>query len=451
MNMMKQLCWAGLLPATAFAADPPNIIYIMTDQHTATALSCAGDKDVKTPNIDRLAARGVRFENAYCAMPLSGPSRAAMFTGHVPSEVGLMKNNAPMSEALKQQSLGVLLKKAGYECTYAGKWHVHTPSIPDLEFGFDSIHPHTDYGLAEKCVEYLNSKPKKPFFLVASFDNPHNICEYARSQNMPFAVIDEPQSITDCPNLPVNFSVNPYDAEAVALGKAESYVVHPTANYTLDDWRRYRNMYYRLVEKVDGEIGQLIDAIDANKLWDNTVIIFTADHGDGNGAHQWNQKTALYEEVVNVPFITCWPKQKKAGIVLPQLINNGTDFMVTLLDVAGVQQPEGLSGVSFLDLMKNPDATRQHQPYVVAETLFYNGQIRGWMVRTDRYKYLLYDRGRYREQLYDMQQDRGEMRNLAIESKHKETLKQHRAILDEWMKQHNVSPLRPEVEHLPVH
>ena len=451
MNSLRHLSWVVLLPAAVVAGNPPNIIYIMTDQQTATAMSCAGNTDVHTPHMDRLAARGTRFENAYCSQPLSGPSRAAMFTGHVPGEVGLMKNNAPMSAELKAKSLGVLMRNAGYECAYAGKWHVHTADIPHLEFGFDSIYPHHDIGLAEECVAFLNRKHTKPFFLVASFDNPHNICEYARGQNMPFAVIDEPQNLGDCPGLPDNFAVQPYDADAVKLGKSQSFGVHPTTHYTPDDWRRYRYMYYRLVEEVDKEIGKVIDAIDDNKLWDNTVIIFTSDHGDGNASHQWNQKTALYEEVVNIPFITCYPKQKNPGIVLPQLINNGVDFMATVLDVAGVPTPEGASGVSFLELMKKPTTDRPHQPYVVTETLFYDGATRGWMVRTADYKYVLYDKGRYREQLYDMNGDRGEMRNLAVESKHREVLNVHRALLQQWMDQHQITPLREGLDHIPNH
>ena len=104
----------------------PNIIYIMTDQQTATAMSCAGNKDLQTPNMDRLAASGIRFTNAYCAFPLSGPSRAAMFTGYVPSELKMDENGIPMPDSLRPRTLGVLLEQAGYETAYAGKWRILT-------------------------------------------------------------------------------------------------------------------------------------------------------------------------------------------------------------------------------------------------------------------------------------------------------------------------------------
>lgn len=222
----------------------------MTDQQTAKAMSCAGNKDLHTPNMDKLAQRGIRFDNAYCAHPLSGPSRAAMFTGHTSGEVGLDKNGTPMPDSLRTRTLGSLVEQAGYTTAYAGKWHVHTGSLPGkYAFGFENLHGHNDFGLAEACVNFLQRKHNKPFFLVASFDNPHNICQYARKQTLPFATVKEPR-IEDCPNLPENFNVSPYDADVLVREKALSYRIYPTGNYTPDDWRRYLNAYYRLVEHI---------------------------------------------------------------------------------------------------------------------------------------------------------------------------------------------------------
>lgn len=209
-NLTSALFCSALVPMAAMAQDRPNIIYIMTDQQSATAMSCAGNTDLRTPNMDRLAAHGVRFENAYCSMPLSGPSRSSMFTGYMPGMVGLCANGTPLPDSLRTQTLGTLMSEAGYNCAYAGKWHVHTNSLPsEHAFGFERLHEHNDYGLAEACVEFLRRKQDKPFFLVASFDNPHNICEYARKQKMPYAAIEEPADIEDCPNLPANYAVAP--------------------------------------------------------------------------------------------------------------------------------------------------------------------------------------------------------------------------------------------------
>ena len=437
-------------PIALTAQERPNIIYIMTDQQTATAMSCVSNENLHTPNMDKLAQRGVRFENAYCAHPLSGPSRAAMFTGHTSGEVGLDKNGTPMPDSLRTRTLGNLVEQAGYTTAYAGKWHVHTNSLPDkYAFGFENLHGHNDFGLAEACVDFLKRKHNKPFFLIASFDNPHNICEFARKQPLPFATIDEP-GLEACPNLPANFNVAPYDADVLAREKSLNYRIYPTNNYTPDDWRRYLNAYYRLVEHVDTEIGKIINEIDRQDLWKNTVIIFTSDHGDGAASHQWNQKTALYEEVVNIPLIVCLPQNKNAGKVLPQLVNNGVDLLPSICEWTGAQVPAGCRGISFRSVVESGDVQKAHQPYLVTETYFFQtGGTRGWLVRTPQYKYVLYETGKNREMLYDMQTDRGEMRNLAVESKYRSTLFQHRKMLETWMKQHPLPGRSPALRFIP--
>lgn len=183
------------------------------------------------------------------------------------------------------------------------------------------------------------------------FDNPHNICEYARSQNLPFGNLPElPQD--EWPGLPSNFARNPYDADVIDYEQTLNYSAYPTRHYSPDDWRRYRSLYFRLVEKVDAEIGKIVDAIDKQDLWKNTVVIFTSDHGDGMGAHHWNQKSALYEEVVNVPLIVTLPGKKNAGKEMPQLINEGVDFFASVCDWAGISLPGGLHGVSFRSLVE---------------------------------------------------------------------------------------------------
>lgn len=437
-----------MAPSMMFADDRPNIIYIFTDQHTANALSCAGNTDLDTPNIDRLAAAGMRMTNAYCTAPLSGPSRGAMFTGCYPDAAGLSVNGAQMPESLKDRTLGTLMKDAGYECAYGGKWHLPELAVPDKQYGFDRIHPHSDDGLGEACAEFLSRKHDKPFFLVASYDNPHNICEYARSQNFPYGNIATPD-LRDCPGVPVNFAKNPYDADVIEAERAANYNVYPTAGFTPEDWRMYRYNYYRLVEKIDTEIGKIVDAIDRNGLWKNTIVIFSSDHGDGIGAHHWNQKSALYEEVVNIPLIVTLPGKKNAGTELPQLISNGVDFFATVCDYGGVKLPDDAAGRSFRQVVESGSADTPHQDYVITETRFDGSKTRGWMVRTPRYKYVLYDKGRNREQLFDMIKDRGEMRNLVMENAYNDDLQRHRDILAEWMDTYRIRPTRPKLHDVP--
>ncbi len=447
--LLKGLACASLLGAASVYADNrPNIIYIFTDQQTARAMSCAGNTDVNTPNMDRLAAAGIMFENAYCTAPLSGPSRAAMFTGHRPDEVDMLVNGAPMPDSLQMRTLGSLVKAAGYECAYGGKWHLPLLNVPDDKFGFHQIYPHNDDGLAEACVEYLSKEHTRPFFLVASFDNPHNICEFARSQNLPYGNVDMPD-LRNCPGLPANFAKNPYDADVLEQERAANYSVYPSVRWTPEDWRRYRYAYYRLVEKVDREIGKIVDAIDAADLWKNTIVIFSSDHGDGVGAHQWNQKSALYEEVVNVPLIVTLPGRKHAGTVMPQLVSSGVDFFASICDWTGAARPENTAGISFRGLVEGANPQAPHQEYVVTETRFDGSKTRGWMVRTQRYKYVLYDKGRYREQLFDMQADRGETRNLIMEQVYEKVAQQHRDLLAKFMEEHRIRPSRKELHDVP--
>ena len=433
MKNTRLLIGAALLPTLgAQAQERPNILYIMTDQQGPQVMSCAGNPDLHTPNMDQLASRGVRFTNAYCAFPLSGPSRAAMFTGYMPSQSGMIENEMPLVDSLRNNTLGSLVAAEGYDCAYAGKWHVNTLSIPDGEFGFRKIKDNGDIGLAESCVEYLRERNRKePFFLVASFINPHNICEYARGQKTPHAPVVEP-SLEECPNLPENFAVSPYDASVLRFEQNQDYKLYPTTSYGPDHWRRYRNAYYRLTEAVDAEIGKILDEVTRQGLWKNAVIIFTSDHGDGNGAHQWNQKTALYEEVVGVPMIVCLPGGRNAGTVTDALVHNGIDLMPSICEWTGAPLPAGRRGVSYVDVVEKGTSG---QDFIVTETNFnQTAGTLGWMVRTPQYKYVLYDKGQYREQLFDMSEDRMEMRNLAVESKYRNVLLEHRAILENWLK-----------------
>ena len=180
----------------------PNLLYIFTDQQTASAMSCAGNPDLWTPALDRLARRGVRFEHAYCAQPLCLPSRVAMMTGLNPHETGAT-HNALRWERAPVPLLGATLRAAGYECAWFGKWHLPLPEKASAEHGF-AVTEHTrgrgnDERVPEAIARHLAGPRRGPWFIVASFLNPHNICEWARGDATPEGALPDAPPPERCP------------------------------------------------------------------------------------------------------------------------------------------------------------------------------------------------------------------------------------------------------------
>ena len=416
-------------------AKQPNILYIFTDQQSGDAMSCVGNEYVHTPAIDSLAESGTVFDLAYCPQPVCSPSRASMFTGLTPHECGVPRNNLQIDEELRPFELGNVLADAGYDCAYGGKWHVPTIALPDDgEHGFERICGFDDTHLAQRSIEFMERPRDKPFFLVASFDNPHNICEWARGQTLPWgAVPDAPTE--DCPNVPANYAIPPFEPMVIRYRQEPMHRALGGHQFSPEWWRHYRHAYFRLIEKVDGEIGKILDGLRRLGLEEDTLVIFSSDHGDGQGAHRWNQKTLFYEEQVRVPFIVSWKGVTKGGVIdREHLVSNGLDLFPTICDYAGVTPPDHIEGQSVRPLAegREPDAWRF---WVTAE---YPHEIEpGWivksvMIRTMRYKYIAYSSGHYPEQLFDLERDPGEMVNMAVESRFKGILQGHRDLMRAW-------------------
>jgi len=426
---------------TAQESKRPNIILILTDQHKSTALGSTGNSDVKTPNLDKLAENGMRFDNAYVTFPLCTPSRSSIFTGKMPHRLGVNSNKKGdnhIHPSEKKNVLGKVLSNAGYDCAYGGKWHAHEASMVTGN-GFEFIAPMGDIGLAEKSIEYINSKKesKNPFFMVVSFDNPHNICEWARNEPLPYGNVPK-VAIEKTPKLPLNFKKSTTFPEVLQLEQNANKKVYPTANYSEEDWRQYLYAYYQLVEKVDFEIGKIINAVDAAGIRENTLIIFTSDHGDGNAAHGWNQKTALFEETIKVPFIVSYvdniKKEKKAKTTL---ISNGLDLYPTICDYAGIPIKNNLHGKSLKAVFEDKQK-KLKRDFVVVETKFEGKQALGTTGRavvSKKYKYVLYNWGKNREQLFDLEKDPFEMNNLINSKKQQQIIDTYRNYLYEWCKE----------------
>ncbi|MEI7945427.1 MAG: sulfatase-like hydrolase/transferase [bacterium] len=427
----------------------PNILVIMTDQQQAGMMSCAGNATVKTPMMDSLAATGARFELAYCANPVCVPSRVSMLTGVMPSRIGMETNEAfrkgELPRRLLPNSMGQVFSKAGYETVYGGKQHV---PMTIEEAGFRNIEKNSGPKLAETCAQFLRQKHDKPFLMVASFINPHDICFMAISDAKHPGKIDGPKPLLDalalptgmsredffakvCPPLPANYAIPPGEPEALLAADTRDFRTYARNKWTAEQWRLHRWAYARLTERVDTEIGVVLTALRETGLDANTLVVFVSDHGDMDASHRLEHKSVLYDEATRVPFIVSWKGVTKPGLIdREHLISTGLDLIPTLCDFANVPVPSALKGRSVRALAegRTPPAWREAQ---VVE----NGDSR--MVRSARYKYIVYASGARREMLVDMKSDPGEMNNLAQDPASSSVLNEHRQLLKTWYQQNN--------------
>lgn len=409
----------------------PNILLILTDQQSATMMSCAGNPWLQTPAMDSLAATGMRFDRAYSTNPVSIPSRFSLMTGRMPSEIGLRSCDVSPVESIAQDirdgGVGWLVRSAGYETVYGGK--VHLPLMKPEDIGFETICEDERDDLAETCADYVSREHEKPFFLCASFINPHDICylairDFAESDHekaliargqVETATLDaalvRPEGIDEaeffrshCPPLPPNHEPQVDEPEAIRRHlESAPFKKKARERYRDEDWRLHRWAYARLTEKVDAQIGRVLDALRAGGNADNTVVIFTSDHGDHDSAHKLEHKTIFYDEACRIPLIVSQPGISAVGIC-PELTSNGLDLLPTVCDYAGVQPPTGLLGRSLRPLAEGRPSPFLH------EFLPMENQI-GRAVVTRKSKYMRYDEGAHREQLMNLEADPGETRN----------------------------------------
>lgn len=421
----------------------PNIVYIMTDQQSADAMSCTGNPHVKTPALDRLAAEGLRFDAAYTSYPLCVPARMSMLTGRMPHEMGVNVNVPESNEPCPFTMLGRCLANAGYRTHYVGKWHLTVPEADHEQHGFEQVVCGGGYGgldsdKAAVAVDYIRNAPEEPFFLTVSFNNPHDACELARGDNLRMGELPPRPPDDDLPPAPANWNAE-IEPEVLREFQQENPRPFCAFKWSEIDTRRFRWGYYRLVEMVDREIGKVLEALEENGLLKNSLIVFSSDHGDGQGAHHWNQKWCHYDESSRVPFIVVDPSGRRAGEVETSPASATLDLFPTLCDYAGVDAPGEMRGCSVRPLLEGGTLDREFVASEVSFGLWARLHEDAWpkarMIRTRRYKYIAYDRGTPGEQLFDMQNDPGEMHNLAPDPTCAEILVEHRRHLCDWTKQ----------------
>jgi arylsulfatase A-like enzyme len=451
---------AGVCRAEQQPVQRPNIIYIMSDDHAAHALSCYGSKINQTPQLDRLAHEGMLFRNCFCTNSICAPCRAVVLTGKYSHLNGVIDNSVRFDGS--QQTVAKLLQKAGYQTAMIGKWHLKSDPT-----GFDywevlqgqgpyynpamktaqGIVKHTGYTtdvITDLVLDFLKHKREqgKPFFVMFHHKAPHrNWQPGPKYLNMYDGVtIPEPDNLFDdysgrgtaahVQEMTVAKYLNASDLKLKPPGgltkeqravwdkaydpKNEVFEKAHLQGRELVRWKyqRYIKDYLRCIASVDDNVGRLLDYLDETGLAKNTIVLYTSDQGFYLGDHGWFDKRFMYEESLRSPLLVRWPGHIKPGSVSEAIVLN-LDFAETFLDCAGAKIPADMQGRSLLPILqgKTPADWRKSMYYRYYEFPAVHMVNKHYGVRTDRYKLIFFhELGEW--ELYDLKNDPREMKSV---------------------------------------
>lgn len=432
----------------------PNIIFIMTDDHAAHAISAYGSKLIQTPNIDRLAKEGMKFENCFVTNSICTPSRAAILTGKYAH-----LNGVPVFNHIDntQPLLSKYMQQAGYYTGMIGKWHLggNAPQRPDegkptgfdywnilpgqgayfdpvmIENGQRKKYPgYTTDVITDLSLEFLQKRPQdKPFFLMYHHKAPHRNWQPDEKHRKQFENFEVP--------IPATFD-DDYKGKSDASRQATMHIdvdlndndlkMKPPAGLTgaaLKKWKyqRYMRDYLACVASVDDNIGRVLDWLDKSGQAKNTIVIYTSDQGFFLGEHNFFDKRFMYEESLRMPFLIRWPGKIKPGSVSKGMILN-VDFAPMMLDAAGATVPADMQGRSFLPLLTGrvPKDWRTSMYYRYYHPAHHNVAAH-YGVRTQRYKLIFFNKLNQWE-LYDLQKDPREMNNVYSDPAYAKTVEE---------------------------
>lgn len=446
---------AAAAPLFAANGKPMNVLFLAADDMNNT-LGCYGHSEVKTPNVDRLASRGVRFDRAYCQFPLCGPSRASLLTGMRPDTTKVLGNNVDFRDFHPQVvTLPQLFKNNGWFSAREGKmYHMNVPNEvgtprfqdapswnhsgspqglenktqgegrrlnpPGVQLGMQWIAAANDRGqadtnAADHALGLLEEHKEHPFFLGVGFVRPH----------LPFVAPAKfydmyPLGSIPLPNNP------PGDLDDVpAAAKAVRPQLWNQMQMDEARIREARRGYYASTSFMDEQLGRVLGGLDKMGLADNTIVVFWGDHGWNLGEHTRWQKMSLFEDSARVPLIVAAPGRKGNGKASKALVEF-VDLYPTLTQLCGLPAPAHLEGQSFVSLLDDPGRKFKKAAFT---QLAYES-ITGRSVRTERYRYIRWEGSGGGEELYDHSKDPGEFTNLAVKKGFEAPLAQHRKILD---------------------
>ncbi|MCE9545100.1 MAG: sulfatase [Planctomycetia bacterium] len=447
----------------SFSAEPtaqrPNIVFIFADDHAAHAISAYGSKVNKTPQIDRLAAQGMLFQNCFCTNSLCGPSRAVVLTGKFSHLNGFRDNSSRFDGS--QQTMPKLLQQAGYQTAVIGKWHLvsdptgfdhweilqgqgtyYNPKLKSPQ-GTVTVTGYTTDLLTDRALKWLDTDrdKTKPFLLMLQHKAPHRNWQPGPKYLTLYddVEIPEPPTLFDdyqgraAPASKQKMSVardlNAHDLKLAPQGDLNAQQLIPwnaaygpkndafhKANLTGKDlirwkYQRYMKDYLRVIASVDESVGRVLDYLDQAGLADNTIVIYSSDQGFYLGDHGWFDKRWMYEESLRMPLLVRWPGVTKAGTVNRDLVQN-LDFAETFLNAAGAPIPPDMQGASLVPLLrgKTPDDWRKSIYYHYYEAGGEHNVPAQYGVRTDRYKLIHYPQEDLWE-LFDLDNDPHELKS----------------------------------------
>ncbi|MFW6286424.1 MAG: sulfatase [Candidatus Sumerlaeota bacterium] len=420
-------------PEKRVSEDRPNILYIFTDQQHWRMMSCAGNQHLHTPAMDSLAENGVRFNRAYCANPVCVPSRMSMATGLMPSQMGMIGNpshDCVITDEMRRNGLGWLMQYAGYDVAYGGKTHLGQGlSLESLGYHNYISRDERDE-LATAAADFIKQDRDKPFFLVASFINPHDICymgirdhavtdferriaekgvteqaELDKALERPDGMSDEEFFEKICPPLPENYQPDPNEPEAIRYYMEDRpFMAWIRENWDDEKWRLHRYAYARLTERVDGQIARVLDALHESGQEENTVIIFSSDHGDNDASRKAEHKSLPYDESIRVPFIVSQKGTTKVAVDESHLVCNGLDLMPTVCDYAEIEAPSTCRGRSVRPLVEGRET--DWRDHLVVETEVSRTIFQG------PWQYITFAQGENQEQLFNLEEDPHAIHNL---------------------------------------
>ena len=487
------------------AAERPNIVFIFSDDHAVSAVSAYGDSLVETPNIDRIAAGGIRFDRAYVGNAICGPSRATLLTGLHSHANGFYSNEWSGPFDGEQQTLSSLLQGAGYQTAVIGKWHLYSDPV-----GFDhwdvidnvfeqgtyynpvfrspnGVEETTGYVadlVTDKTIAWLGQAKQmdSPFFLLYNHKTPHRDWlpgpeelrdwdeeEQLKEPDSLFRNLDDLTQARSEARMRIKDYMTDNDVK-LRMGKdltpeqgalwqnafAEGNLQYEKADLTGQDdlrwkYQRYVKTYAASVKSMDRQIGRLLDYLEANGLMENTIVLYSSDQGFFLGENGWFDKRWMDEVSSQVPLLMEWQGHIKPGSTSDALVQN-IDFAPTLLAAAGVAPKTPMHGVSLLPLFEdNPKPWDRDLYYHFYENPGFHGVARHYGVRTDRYKLVYYYQNDEWE-LFDLVTDPEDQVNLYGKQGYAAITKDLQKRLQALRAQYQVPEIDPEVPwyHGPV-